>query len=335
MKQFNRPTGFAAFQPPSDMQGEGGSSRSKKVFIGLGIGCGVVLLIIGILFAAGAFKAVSCCNQVKGIAEKSMGAEQFANQFAQDIWEGNLDQAYATTSDEFQQEVSREAFGSAVEAHRDRMAANAPRMFNMQLEQEGAQQPSLEQLAQGTWLMSYQFAGPSDETMLLLNFRVKSAPADDGEKFVAADVAFDERPRNLEIEPPASEVLKVHDMIQRGQYELAYARLGDAFRSSTDRDTWRQFLDDAGPILTQSDLEIREVAYGQNNAQATIMAHARTSGGKSGIVQFELVPMQSDLPGFGWRIVTIAPMVAETQADGPDEPLPPMPSANDAGEEED
>lgn len=328
MKLIDPRAPLAAFQPPSDMVSSGGgSSTTKKVFVGLGIGCGVVLIILGILFAAGAFKAVTCCNQVKGIAQTSMAAENFANQFADEIWTGKLDEAYGQTSTSFQSSMDAEAFKAAVEAHRDRMKSNQPRMFNMQLEQSGAEKPSLDELAKGTWMMSYQFAGPQDETMLLLNFRVAQAPEGSTTAFEVADVKFDERPRNLPSEPPAAEVLEVHDMLQRGQYELAYARLGDGFRTSTDRDAWRKFLDDAGAPLTSSTLEIREVSYNDANTQATVMAHAKTTDGRSTLIQFELQPMQQQMPGFGWRIVSIAPLIAETPKDAPTE----APQTNGSG----
>lgn len=313
MSLFEPPQPHVAFQPPSDMVGSGsGSSTTKKLFIGLGLGCGVVLIVIGILFAAGAFKAVTCCNEVKNIADTSVGAEQFAGEFAREIHQGEVEAAYARTSPQFQSDMPRESFDAAVEAHRDRLASNQPRMFNMQLEQHGDQKPSLEGMARGTWAMSYQFAGPQDETMLLLNFRVARSGSEDDAGFEVREVRFDERPRNLQHEPPAVEVLRVHEMIQSGQYELAYARLGDDFRSTADVEAWRAFLKEAGVVLTSSTLEVRQVSYNDANTQATVMAHAKVVGGNDAIIQFELQAATPELPGFGWRIVTIAPLLAES-----------------------
>lgn len=302
----------AAFQPPSDMLGDGGgSSTSKKIFIGLGIGCGAIMLILGLLFAAGAFKAVTCCNEVKGIAESSVAAEKYATEFTNELYRGDYDAAYARTTPEFQARVNASAFASTVQAHAEQLKSNAPRVFNVELEQHGdADQPSLEDLAKGTWVITYQFAGPTDETMLLLDVRVAKTSE---EAFGIADIRFDERVRNLAHEPPAEAVLEMHDHLQRGQYEFAYTRLGDAFRTSTDREAWRKFLDDVGPVLTSSKLEIREVSYNDANTQATVMAHAQASTGQNAIIQFELQPVGEAIPGVGWRIVSIAPLLAEDE----------------------
>lgn len=318
--------GLAAFQPPSDMVGNGsGGSGKKKIWVGLGIGCGVLLLLIGIAFAAGAFKAVSCCNTLKDAAEQSQGAQQFGERFSRAISDGELQKAYSMTSSEFQSKLDSEAFESAVNAHRDKLSSGSPRLFNLQVDQKDPNQPSFDDLTSGIWQMSYQFAGPSDDRMLLLNFTVRRIGEGEEAKFVAENVKFDERARNLANEPPAREVLEVHDLIQRGQYERAYGRLGMQFKQESDRDTFNQFIDDTGEVLTSSELQIREVAYNDSNSQATVMAHARSSSGKNAIIQYELVPLQKEMPGFAWRIVTISPMIAEVAEDGPDEPVPPMP----------
>ncbi len=324
---------LAAFQPPSDMTGDGaGGSGKKKIWVGLGIGCGVILLIIGILFAAGAFKAVSCCNTFKEAAVQSEGAQKFGMTFATAVGEGQLKKAYEMTSSDFQSKLDFGAFESAVEAHREKLGAGPPRLFNLQVEQKDPDNPSFDDLTSGVWQMSYQFAGPSDENMLLLMFTVRRVGEGEEVSFVAENVKFDERARNLATEPPAREVLRVHDLVQQGNYERAYGRFGDQFKAESDLETFRQFLDDSGEILTSSELEIREVVYNEANTQATVMAHAKSSSGTDAIVQYELVPLQSDMPGFGWRVVAISPMIAEVQKDGPDEPVPPMPSLTNGAE---
>ena len=304
--------GFAAFQPPSDMTGGGAGGGRKKLWIGLGIGCGVVLLVIGILFAAGAFQAVTCCSEVKNLAESSVVVRDFGQSFADAVHAGNVDAAYEKTSPEFQAGMTPEQFAQAVEAHREAMQANAPRLFDMQLQSKNSQ--SIKDISKGKWRLSYQFAKPSDEKMLLLSFLVVAVGEGADQKFVIDDVRFDESLRDLEREPPAQEVLEIHEMLQRGNSQMAYVRLAPGFQEETDHEAFQQFLRDTGDVLTHSKLEIREVAYNDSNTQATVMAHARTLGGKDAIVQFELVPLQSEMPGFGWRVVSIAPIVAESKA---------------------
>lgn len=315
----------AAFQPPSDMGSSGGSGGNKrKLWLGLGIGCGVILILTGILFAAGAFKAVSCCNTVKDVAEGSVAAQEFGQRFANAAATGDTAAAYAMTSDAFQQSTSEEAFKQVVSEHRARMETNTPRLFDMQMKaQDGA---SLESLKQSGWRLSYQFAGPTDQEMLLLIFSVERDPggAEGEASFVISDVMFDERPRDLAREAPATEVLEFHETLQRGNYEQAYARLAPAFQEETGFEAFRKFLDDAGEALTKSSLTIRQVDYSDDNLQSTIVAHAATASGADALVQYELVPFQPNLPNVGWRIVAIAPLVAEA-------PASPEPEASDAG----
>lgn len=319
MKQFDWQTPRAAFAPPSDMTpGSGGSSTTKKVFVGLGIGCGVLLIIIGILFAAGAFKAVSCCNEFGDVMDSSTMVKDFSADFAQEIWEGKLDEAYARTSSSYQEKITLEQFKAAIEVHRKRIEANQPRLFNMNLENHGEELPSLEAMANGAWLMSYQFAGPQDETMLLLIFRAVPTQTEDGTKGYEVDeVNFDERERSLDHEPPASEVLRVHEIIKRGQYELAFSRFGNEFKQSSDRAAFREFMKSTsvGDALKSTEmLEIKHVDYNEANTQATVMTLAQNSKGENVILQFELTsPPQ--MPGVGWRIVTIAETIAEANND--------------------
>lgn len=315
-----------AFQPPSDMSG-GGSSGKKKVLVGLGVGCGLVLVVIGILFAAGAFKAVSCCSQFQGAYNDSVEAQAFGESFATHIASGDVEKAYALTSPSFQSTMSEEAFTTAVEAHRDRIDGNRPRLHHINLEGEDAQ--NLDDIGKGTWRLQYQFASAADTTMLLLI--LGAVPQGEGEdrSFVATEVAFEERPRNLSMEAPAVEVQKIHQHLQNSQYERAYGRLGVGFQQSTSADAWKQFLNDAGPALTSSTLEVREVTY--EGDQATVMTHARTADGKSTLIQWELSQLAAGQPGFGWRVIAIAPMIAETATDGPDEPVPSMPTGTNAG----
>ena len=303
--------GFSAFQPPSDMTNGGGSGGGrKKVWIGLGIGCGLVLLVIGILFAAGAFKAVTCCSEVKDLAQNSVVVRDAGQAFADDVHAGNIDAAYARTSADFQSKMTRDQFKQAVEAHRAPMNASSPRLFDMQLKTENPEK--IEGLSKGTWKLTYQFAGPKDEKMLLLTFAVKSVGEGADLKYVIEDVAFDERLRDLESEPPAAEVLEFHKLLQKKNAAMAYARLAPGFQQQTDYEAFQRFLEDTGDILTNSRIEVREVAYNETNTQATVMAHAKTVSGKDAIIQYELVPLQPEMPGFGWRIVSIAPLVAET-----------------------
>lgn len=313
---------WVAFQPPSDMSpGAGGAGGAKKLWVGLGVGCAVVVLVIALAFGAGAFKAVSCCNQVQDVAVRSMGAQKFASEFADDIHADRLDAAYGKTSEGFRAGMTQENFKGAVAAHRARIASSPPRMFNMNVENAGN---STELGSLNTWRMSYQFADTKDDTMLIMDFTVESVGSGESAAFVVSDVKFDERARDLSREPPARAVLEAHRQLQGGAPQLAYMQMSPEFRKDTDLDTFNAFLADTGDVLTNSTLEIREVAYDATGARATVMAHAKAHSGKSAIVQFELVSPSPEFPGVGWQVAAIAPLIASDQQ---------APDVQDAGAE--
>ena len=155
----------------------------------------VLLVLLGILFAAGAFKAVSCCNTVKDVSQSSLAAQEFALEFAATVARGDASAAYQKTSDAFREETTEEAFKAVVDENRPHMSTNAPRLHDLMI--QAGEEASLESLKTSGWRLSYQFAGPTDEEMLLLILNVARVPDAEETTFVVTGVMFDERPRSL------------------------------------------------------------------------------------------------------------------------------------------
>lgn len=303
---MNRMTPRAAFQPPSDMGSgsSGGSSTGKKLFIGFGIGCGALLLIFGLLFAMGAFKAVSCCSDIQQFAGDATAAVTFADEFAQDLHKGNLEQAYGKTTATYQATVDRGTFEDLVETHRHRLNA-PPRQAAVNVEHHGDEAPSMDALKNVTWLIDYHFADTGDTTLLWANFRV--VPKEEG-GFAIDGVLFDERPRNLATEPAPKEVQTVFAELSAGRYEAVHVRLDQGMRDTLSVDQWRTFLGAEGAVLTSGRMEIREVSYSDDGKQATVLTHHTTADGTNAIVQWELRPGVGMLQ---WRVAAIAPLVGQ------------------------
>ena len=118
------------FKPPSDFVAEdsgGGSNVWKYV----GIGCGVILLAVGIAFAFGAWKTASCCGDAMDVAKYSMAAQNTAKTFASNVSRGNADKAYELTSSSFQERVSPDNFRSpALQACEDDRGELASKLRN-------------------------------------------------------------------------------------------------------------------------------------------------------------------------------------------------------------
>lgn len=312
----------AAFEPPSDFSSGdgGGSSTTKKLLLIGGAGCGIILLIVGILFAAGAFQAVSCCNQVGDAVKKTGEAQKYGSEFALALAGRDFDQAYAMTSDDFRRDTSKEQFVSAFEPYDSYLDAT-PRTFNVQAGTSGQPAESMDDLGK-SWTVILQFAKSNASKQLLLEVDVL-ATEDAG--FVIDGVRAEERARAISSEPPAREVLEMHDDLAAGRYEMAYGRMAQPFKQETDVDAFKAFIKDSGGVMISNDVIIQEVDY-VSDQQATVMATVTSEDGNKAVVQYELSnPIPSSQM---WQIMAISTPV---QADPDSTTGEPVMKGIDAG----
>ncbi len=288
-----------AFEPPSDYVPAGQTSGAKKIWMVLGGGCLLVLIAIGIAFAAGAFQVVSCCNQAKDIGVRTMEAQNRGAEFAMNLSSGDYEGAYAMTTEEFKGLKSKDDFVSEVKEYEKVLQSSPPQLMGI-----NARQGSGEGLDVKRWRTNYQFAAPADTEMVVLSFDI--VMTGEPPTFGVTGVDFDRRTRNLAAEAPATEVMEFHRELQRGNYEMAFGRLGEGFKTETDMAAFKAFLQDQGDIMTDSELEIKEVGY-PNAGRATVIATATTDSGQKAVVQFELATPAPNLPM--WQIMAISPMI--------------------------
>lgn len=286
----------AAFEPPSDFVAPEKGGK-KKIWMILGGGCLVVLLICGVLFAAGTFKAISCCNTLQDIAERSAAVRQFASGWATQVTTGDLDAAYQALSQQERAQISLADFKAEVAKHSAAMQGAYPQLFNIKpIDEKSISDAKV-------WRVSYQFMRLYEEQMLVLTFDVKVSETEEDD-FEVENIDFSYRERVVAEEPPATEVINFHDEIQAGRYELAYGRMPREFKDATSMEAFKTFLDSEGSVLVGSELEITEVSY-PSDGRATVMAIARKKD-QQAVVQYEL---QSS-PSTGlqmWQIVAISP----------------------------
>lgn len=297
MNWFQGPN--AAFEPPSDFSGGGGgSSTKKKMFIVGGIGCGVVLLLIGILFAAGAFQAVSCCNQAQEFAQNSQKAQGVAVDFGLALSDKDFERALAMTSENYRSKNSLQTFTAGF----DPFAAylqGTPRVFNFRAGTSDEVADSFEDLNKG-WTVVLQYATANSDQQLLVEVDV--IPTETGE-LVIDNVGAEVRARSLASEPPAREVIEVHDDLAAGRYEMAHGRMAQPFKQETNIEAFKAFINDSNGVMTSSDVTIEEVDYSSQD-KATVMATVRGADGNAAVVQYELV---SPVPGMSmWKIMAIS-----------------------------
>lgn len=293
MRNFRRMS--AAFEPPSDFVGSGGGgNKNATLWKVLGGGCLLILLIFGGLFAAGAFKVVSCCSEFSDVAKTTLASQKFGQEWAATLGQGRYDSAYAQLSADAQALQDPITFRAKAQPYEDRLKASSPRLLGTNLvnQEEGAWR----------WRQSYQFADSHSQDMLVVMFDVIQVE----NEFRIESVDFDIRERVLSVEPPATAVLDFHNLIQDSQYEMAFSRLSDAFKNSTDEATFRKFLDAEGAVLKNSQIDIKEVLYNGEDS-ATVMALVANRSGLKAVVQYELTRPFPNLPA--WQITTISPMI--------------------------
>lgn len=296
----------AAFEPPSDYVPPSKGGGKNTLWMVLGGGCLVLLLVIGGLFAAGAFKAVSCCNQLQNVASRTMAAQQFATGWGSQLGAGDYQAAYQALTEGEKGRTDMAKFSALFAEHATGMQAAPPQLFNT----TAVNHEAITDVS--AWRISLQYSTPSAKEMVVVSFDTVLT-GEEPVTFGVENIDVDKRPRVLGGEPPAREVLEFHDELQAGRYEMAYGRLPDAFKDATSLDTFRAFLDAEGSILVGTKLEIQEVAY-PDPTRATVMAIA-TGEGRKGVVQYEL--QGSPMAGMQmWQIMTISPMMqAVTDAD--------------------
>ncbi len=286
-----------AFEPPSDYVPSAKGGGKSKIWMILGGGCLVLLLLIGGLFAAGAFKAVSCCNQLQDVAARTMAAQQFALGWGTQVGAGDLDAAYQALTEAERQKTDINAFKALFAEDSKDLAASLPQLFNT----NAVHHEAITDVK--AWRISLQYATPSAHEMLVLSFDVTLVDPE-ANTFGIEGIDLDKRARVMGSEAPAREVLQFHEELQAGRYEMAYGRLPQQFKDSTSLETFRAFLDNEGSVLIGSTLEIGEISYPEPN-RATVMAIA-TRVDKKAVVQYEL--QSPTMPGIQmWQIMAISP----------------------------
>jgi hypothetical protein len=280
------------FKPPSDFVDDSGGGTN--VWKWVGIGCGAVLVIVGIALAFGAWKTASCCGDVVDMSKYSIAAGQTAGTFANNVARGNLDEAYAATSDAFKEQHSKEQFREMLQEHSDMLQSSAPRQAGVQA--QGVGQKAEEQMKPKRWDVSFEFAGPKSETKLIMRVEVRRKGEGEEATFSVNGVEFAERKRVLSAEPPAESVQAFHRHVQRGDIQSAEQLLTAEFKGQS----LDVMLDEFGPGFYGSSPKIESVEYGQNTASVV----ASTVGENEGSWRFNY-KLQRGISATGWVIAQI------------------------------
>jgi hypothetical protein len=300
------------FKPPSDFVDDSSSSGgSRKVWKILGIGCAVVVLVVGLALAFGAWKTVSCCGDVIDVARLTVGATEFATETANELKAGEAESVHAKMSDALAGRISVEAIRIQRREYA-RFFENAnPRISNVSAQNAG------------TWDITVEFAPPTAQQKLVILMGIQNLAAEGAENpdFVLDSLQFEQRERDLEAEPAARVVLDFHRALRVGNDEGAYESVKTSFE---DMSAFRAFLDDQKPVFRRGEVRVQSVAY--RGRFANVVAAIGGEGADRVVVEYELGPSMNAMQPF--QITKITPTYNAAGPTGDEQP-PANPTRSD------
>lgn len=302
----------AEFNPPSDFTPDESGSGKKKIWMYLGLGCGGLLLIIGVLFALGAFRAVSCCSDLVDVGKRSAEAQARVQQMSLAIHHGEMERAYGFTSSSYQSSVSRQEFEEVFAPHLEIVRTGYPIVVDMQVKGE-----SFDELREtASWVATVRFVPPRGQEILIADYHVVWTGEEGGRSIEVTSVQVERRVRPLQEEPPAQAVRAFLSTLRQGDWEAARRQLSaESPMRQGDLEEFRAFVRTHESVLTDRDIEIIGVEYGEEMTRVFALGDGRMIGF---IVESYMGP---------WRISFVEVLGA---------PLPPavVPSDEAEGEED-
>ena len=315
-----------AADKPSDFVDEApapsGSGRRRVMTI-LGVGCGGLMLLVGLLFALGAFKAVSCCGDTKQLVLRTEQVSLQARVFADALVQGQLEQAYGLLSEQARSGMTQAAFADQIGPHAALIRQSVPlpgRVAPLVSEPQGQQ--GLEAIKHiDQWALTLRFfpsaqAEPgSAEVVMTLRaaHTAQSTPEAPQVRFELVELR--QRPVLHASEPPAQRVVELHRRLQLDGPAAGYAFMDLAFQREHDAAAFEAFIQSQGDLFERGALEVNQVSYQpQPPTVAATVTTTLTSPTQRAVVTFGL--LQGPL---GWGVVSIAPLI-QTPAQAPTTP---------------
>lgn len=297
---------FSEFQPPSDFVPEGpkGGSNIWKL---LGIGCLIVVLILGLALAFGAWKTVSCCNTMGDMIGRSTGAVKFAVQLGEELKVEDFDAAHARFSPALASKISTDDLVSERKEYARFFDSAEPRAAGMSALSENVERPR--------WEVRVELSNQTDRQKLLLLVEVDDLTPDHSDEpvFQVSALRFEQRDRDLAAEPPGIAVVGFHQDLRRGNDEEAFERLDQSFG---DISAFRAFLKEQQPIFRSGAPEVLALDY-SDERHARVQVLLSTRDDESLRVDYMVRSSGAGIRAF--KITAIEPIYSdETDREGAD-----------------
>ncbi|MFU8802502.1 MAG: hypothetical protein ACNA8W_01715 [Bradymonadaceae bacterium] len=308
----------AEFKPPSDYTPDEGGSGKKKVWMFLGLGCGGILLIVGLAFALGAFRAVSCCSDLIDVGVRTMEAQAAVQDISHALHQGDMERAYGWTSSSYREGVSREKFNDIFRPHEHVIRTGYPILADMQ-----AKGDSLDEVREiDYWVATVRFVPPAGQEVVIADFSIRWTGAEE-KPVEIMHVQVEGRVRPLADEPAARAILSLQNLLRLGDLESSRRRLSmTSPLRGEDVSVLRAFVDEHKDVLLFRDIDILAVRY-EGVDQAQVIGRADGHRLTVGVRAF----------GNDWRVETIE-IVREVEPPEPEQEGVVQPEEEDELDEE-
>jgi hypothetical protein len=274
----------------------GSTKSNKSIWLWLGGGCAVVLLIVGIALAFGVYKGVTCCQST---IEQQRKARAFVEEFAQDLRRRDYDAAWEKTSSSMEMRTSRKEFIATVREHQDAILRSNQinlESFNRHL---GSQDP---ENSGSYWKVELAFMPRSGSEYVVMRLRLVGEKVDQETVFHVDDIDFTTRERKLATEPPAEVVRRFNRMIAEKKVDVARDKVDrEAFGPAGGLEEFEQFVASHDDLLGGGAEAVIDVRYPEAN-RAVVDLRKRRSDGTEALVRYQLHKQGQLL----WSITDIA-----------------------------
>lgn len=288
------------FEPPSDFVEEDDSGGGMSAWKWLGIGCGVVVLVVGALLAFGTWKSVSCCQQMGEAVE---GSTMHGSEFARALASGKYDEARSMMSQSLASQTTEADLREELAPYQSFFDEASPRIAGQDVNQEGGFGGE-----EMLFALRYEFSPESSEEKLVLLVDVAAREEGGGYTYQVEDYQLEERRRKLSSEPPAELVLNLHEHVYSGNYEEAFELMRDDPEDGQDLESFKGFIKEHEEIFMASEIDIGSVDY---DGQSEARVRADAIEGDQVVASLEyLVEVGQGVPP-GWRITSIHPNYSE------------------------
>lgn len=296
-----------SFDPPSDFvddDGAGSGSRKKTVLKVFGIGCAVVVLVLGLLGALGAFKAVSCCNDITNVGIHTGTAQKQALAFGDAVSSSNFEAMHQLLAPEYKAQLSPEKLKELYAPHQAILASCVNLTGKLEM---GDNVENLEDVQRiKSWKISMRcFPREANQVLnshLTLKLMEQEQPEEGGNiKVTHLNVLA--QPLDIASEAPVQSVKEMHGLLQAENLDQAWMKMSPEHQKSQGKPQFVAFIKDQGDLFTKSTMDVRELHY-VNTKKAQVVALLTAASGKKAIVTYEL---QHEM-GF-WRVASFTPLI--------------------------